>query len=168
MGYDLLFSHSCVSQQFYPNGLLEESKRMCLLCLKIFIQSVRKQYVLLSERQYPQFIFPNSLIKNIPTKLHFFGLYSLFCLFLFLSLLKETLSVKSPEHEQTLTHASLKMFHPAACLLLEGLKHLSMSGVICLELMSCCFIQMTFSLIGVITIATSRHGGCLANPKINK
>lgn len=44
MGYDRLFSHSCMSQQFYPNGLLEESKWMCLLCLKIFIQSENNMY----------------------------------------------------------------------------------------------------------------------------
>lgn len=81
---------------------------------------------------------------------------------------KGTLSVKSPKHAQTLMYVSLRMFHPAACSRLEGLKHLLVSEVVCLELMSCCLKQMTFSLIGVITIATSRHGGCLANPKINK
>lgn len=141
---------------------------MCLLCSKTFTKSVRTQSVLLSERQYLQFIFPNSLDKNISTRLHFCGLYPLLCLFLFLSLLKETLSVESPEHEQALMHVSLKMFHPAACPQLEGLKHLLVSGVVCLELMPCYFKQMTFSLIGAINIATSRHGGCLANPKINK
>lgn len=94
-------------------------------------------------------------------RLHFFGLYSSFCLFLFLRWVKETLSVKSPGHSCFFEDVS-----PTS--LLEELKHLPVSGVICLKLMSCYFKQMAFSLIGAITIANSRHGGCLPNLKINK
>lgn len=98
-------------------------------------------------------------------KLHFFGLCSLFCLFLLLSLLKETLLAES----RTWPNPHACFFEDVSpSSLLEEPKHLLMSGVICLELMSCCSKQMTFSLIGAITIATSRHKGCLANPKINK
>lgn len=48
-------------------------------------------------------------------------------------------------------------------------KHLlGVSGVLCIYLVSYCFKQMPFSLIGVISIAAGPHRGCLASPRINK
>lgn len=124
-----------------------------------------KQRVLLVGRLTVYFL--NSVVKTFQWHYISLGFHPLFCLFLSLSWPREVLPIAF--RKCTNTHASFFECAPFQSAHSSKRKHLlGVSGVLCIYLVSYCFKQMPFSLIGVISIAAGRHRGCLASPRINK